>query len=49
MDIADLRLRWQLEELQKIDFKSTKQNIVIVGECSTGKTALAAKIAKESI
>ena len=42
-------LRWQLEELQKIDFKNTQQNIVIVGECSTGKTSLAAKIAKEAI
>ena len=42
-------LRWQLEEIRKIDFSNSLQNIVIVGECATGKTALAAKIAKEAI
>ena len=42
-------LRWQLEEIRKIDFHNSVQNIVIVGECATGKTALASKIAKEAI
>ena len=42
-------LRWQLEEIRKIDFRNCIQNIVIVGECATGKTALAARIAKEAI
>ncbi len=42
-------LRWQLEEIQKIDFKNQKQNIVIVGDVATGKTSLATKIAKEAI
>ena len=42
-------LRWQLEEIRKIDFNNSIQNIMIVGECATGKTALAAMIAKEAI
>ena len=42
-------MRWQLEEIRKIDFRNSVQNIVIVGECATGKTALAARIAKEAI
>ena len=42
-------LRWQLEEIQKIDFRNQKQNIVIVGDVATGKTSLATKIAKEAI
>lgn len=42
-------LRWQLEELKKTDFHHNVQNLMIVGECATGKTALAAKIAKEAI
>ena len=42
-------MRWQLEEIRKIDFRNSVQNIVIVGGCATGKTALAARIAKEAI
>lgn len=42
-------LRWQLQEIEKIDFKNDIQNIVIVGDCATGKTSLAAKIAKDAI
>ncbi len=42
-------MRWQLEELRKIDFRKDVQNIVIVGECGTGKTSLAAQLAREAI
>ena len=42
-------LRWQLEEIRKIDFQNATQNIIIVGDCATGKTSLAARIAKEAI
>ena len=33
-------LKWQLKEIEKIDFKNIKQNIVIVGDVATGKTSL---------
>lgn len=42
-------LRWQLEEIKKIDFANDIQNIVIVGNCGTGKTSLAVKIALDAI
>lgn len=42
-------LRWQLEELKKIDFHSTRQNVVIVGDCATGKTSLAVQLARDAI
>lgn len=40
---------WQLEKIKNIDFRCTRQNIIIVGECSTGKTALASEIGKSAV
>ena len=37
-------LKWQLSKIKEIDFTDTKQNIFIVGDCSTGKTSLASTI-----
>ena len=37
-------LEWQLDRIKQFDFKNNIQNIIIVGECSSGKTALAAEI-----
>ncbi len=34
-------LKWQLSKLKEFDFASKRQNIFIVGDCSTGKTSLA--------
>jgi len=34
-------LKWQLSKLKEFDFATNKQNIFIVGDCSTGKTSLA--------
>jgi len=42
-------LKWQLKEIEKIDFKNTKQNIVIVGDVATGKTSLATYITRTAI
>ena len=42
-------LKWQLREIEKIDFKSQNQNIVIVGDVATGKTSLAAHISRKAI
>lgn len=42
-------LHWQLEEISKLDFRNETIRIVIVGECATGKTALAGKIAGDAI
>ena len=37
-------LKWQLSKIKEIDFVNKKQNIFIIGECSTGKTSLASTI-----
>ncbi len=42
-------LKWQLKEIEKIDFKDTNQNIVIVGDVGSGKTSLATYISKNAI
>lgn len=42
-------LEWQLEQIKQIDFRDTHQNIIIVGECLTGKTALASEIGREAV
>lgn len=30
-------LKWQLSRIKEIDFNETRENIIIVGDCSTGK------------
>lgn len=42
-------LKWQLEKIKRIDFTSTKQNIFIVGDCSTGKTSLASELGNDAL
>lgn len=42
-------LKWQLDKLCSFDFASARQNIFIVGDCSTGKTSLAVTIGNEAI
>ena len=42
-------LKWQLDKLSAFDFSQSRQNIFIVGECSTGKTSLASKIGNDAI
>ena len=42
-------LMWQLDKIREFDFHKNQQNIMIVGDCATGKTALAARIAKDAI
>lgn len=42
-------LQWQLEQIMQIDFRNEHQNIMIVGECLTGKTALAAEIGRNAV
>ena len=42
-------LDWQLDRIKQFDFKNNNQNIIIVGECSSGKTALASEIGNAMI
>lgn len=42
-------LKRQLEKIKRIDFTSTKQNIFIVGDCSTGKTSLASELGNDAL
>ena len=42
-------IKWQIEVIKKIDFPNTHQNIFIVGECSTGKTALASELGNAAL
>lgn len=43
MRISD-GLKWQLSRIKEMDFNETRENIIIVGDCSTGKTSLATTI-----
>lgn len=42
-------LKWQLSKIKEFDFTNSKQNIFIVGDCSTGKTSLASTIGLNAI
>lgn len=42
-------LKWQLSKIKEFDFSNDKQNIFIVGDCSTGKTSLASSIGLNAI
>lgn len=42
-------LKWQLSKIKEIDFANKKQNIFIIGECSTGKTSLASNIGMNAL
>ena len=37
-------LKWQLSRIKEMDFNETRENIIIVGDCSTDKTSLATTI-----
>lgn len=37
-------LKWQLSKLKEFDFALKRQNIFIVGDCSTGRTSLASTL-----
>lgn len=42
-------LEWQLERIKETNFSDIRQNIIIVGECSSGKTSLATEIGQSMI
>lgn len=42
-------LKWQLSRIKEMDFNETRENIIIVGDCSTGKTSLATTIGNSAI
>lgn len=42
-------LKWQFSKIREIDFANKKQNIFIVGDCSTGKTSLASTIGLDAL
>lgn len=42
-------LKWQLSKLKEFDFALKRQNIFIVGDCSTGKTSLASTIGMNAL
>lgn len=42
-------LKWQLSKIKEFDFTNNKQNIFIVGDCSTGKTSLVSTIGVNAI
>ena len=37
-------LIWQLQRIEQFDFRNSTENFVVVGDCATGKTSLAAEI-----
>lgn len=42
-------LEWQLTQINAFNYREEHQNILIVGECATGKTTLAAEIGRKAI
>lgn len=42
-------LKWQLSKLREFDFALKRQNIFVVGDCSTGKTSLASTIGMNAL
>jgi len=42
-------LKWQLSRIKEMDFSEIRENIIIVGDCSTGKTSLATTIGNSAI
>jgi len=42
-------LKWQLSKLKEFDFALKRQNIFIVGDCSTGKTSLATTLGMNAL
>lgn len=42
-------LKWQLSKIKEIDFAEIRQNIFIIGDCSTGKTSLASTIGMNAL
>ena len=42
-------LKWQLSRIKEMDFNETRENIIIIGDCSTGKTSLATTIGNHVI
>ena len=42
-------LKWQIDRVKNIDFTNSNENIFVVGECSTGKTALASEIGNAAL
>lgn len=42
-------LKWQLSRLKGHDFANERMNVLIVGDCSTGKTSLAAEIGNDAL
>lgn len=42
-------LKWQLDNLSDLNFASKRQNLFIVGDCSTGKMSLASEIGNQAI
>jgi len=42
-------LEWQLQKISQFDFSNNHQNIIIIGDCSTGKTSLAVEIGNYAI
>ncbi len=48
LKVAD-GLKWQLSRIKEMDFNEIRENIIIVGDCSTGKTSLATTIGNSAI
>lgn len=42
-------LKWQLSKLKEFDFTLKRQNIFIIGDCSTGKTSLASTLGMNAL
>ncbi len=49
LDKLNKGIAWQVEQLEKLDWIDSTEDLVIIGKCDTGKTSLAVHLAEKAL